>query len=83
VSHDFPCQEVGLTPSEEEKEFVGFQSWVQEKYGITTNQLWSKIILFYSIDEQEALLKFFELFEEYQIENKSFSVNEPYGKATA
>jgi hypothetical protein len=48
-------REVGLTPTKEEREFEGFQSWVQEQYGIKSNQLWAKIILFFSIDEREAL----------------------------
>ncbi|MEH2226595.1 hypothetical protein [Nostoc sp.] len=58
-------REVGVPPTEPEREFEGFQSWVQEKYGINSGQSWSKIILFYSVDEDEALQKFFELFEEY------------------
>jgi Trp operon repressor len=64
-------REVGLAPTQEEREFDGFQSWVQEKYGIKSEQSWAKIILFYSIDEQEALERFFELFEEYLNQNKS------------
>lgn len=64
-------REVGLAPTEQEREFEGFQKWVQEKYGITSGQSWAKIILFHSIDEQEALEKFFELFAEYLDWNKS------------
>ncbi len=62
-------KEVGVTPTEPEREFSGFQSWIQEKYGINSGQSWSKIILFYSIDDYEALQRFFELFEEYQNRN--------------
>ncbi len=72
-------REVGVPPTEPEKKFQGFQLWVQEKYGIKTSQSWSKIILFYSVDEYEALQKFFELFEEYlksQQEFKPGSVDE-------
>ncbi|MHC0065946.1 hypothetical protein ACWATR_24080 [Nostoc sp. UIC 10890] len=58
-------REVGVPPTEPESEFEGFQSWIEEKYGINSGQSWSKIILFYSVDEHEALHKFFELFEEY------------------
>jgi hypothetical protein len=72
-------REAGLEPTEEEKEFEGFQSWVQEKYGINSGQSWSKIILFYSVDEYEALQKFFELFEEYLNKNKSSEVDENSG----
>lgn len=68
-------REVGILPTESEKEFEGFQSWVQEKYGIKTGQSWSKIILFYSIDEPEALAKFFGLYEEYLNQNQSLEVD--------
>ena len=72
-------REAGLVPTEEEKEFEDFRSWVQEKYGINSGQSWSKIILFYSVDEYEALQKFFELFEEYLNRNKSSEVDENSG----
>ncbi|MEH1946875.1 MAG: hypothetical protein V7K77_07945 [Nostoc sp.] len=72
-------REVGVPPTEPEREFEGFQSWVEEKYGINSGQSWSKIILFYSVDEHEALQKFFELFEEYLNRNKSVDVDENSG----
>ena len=72
-------REVGVPPTEPERGFEGFQSWVQEKYGINSGQSWSKIILFYSVDEYEALDKFFELFEEYLNKNKSSKVDENSG----
>jgi len=72
-------KEVGVPPTEPEREFEGFQSWVEEKYGINSGQSWSKIILFYSVDEHEALQKFFELFEEYLNRNKSLEVDENSG----
>ncbi|MEH1940263.1 MAG: hypothetical protein V7L01_08620 [Nostoc sp.] len=72
-------REVGVPPTEPEREFEGFQSWIEEKYGINSGQSWSKIILFYSVDEHEALHKFFELFEEYLNRNKSLDVDEISG----
>ena len=72
-------KEVGVPPTEPEREFEGFQSWVQEKYGINSGQSWSKIILFYSVDEHEALEKFFELFEEYLNRNKNSEIDENRG----
>ncbi|MEH1940262.1 MAG: hypothetical protein V7L01_08615 [Nostoc sp.] len=72
-------KEVDVPPTEPEREFQGFQSWVEEKYGINSGQSWSKIILFYSVDEHEALQKFFELFEEYLNSNKSSEVDEICG----
>ncbi|MEH2209057.1 hypothetical protein [Nostoc sp.] len=72
-------REVGVPPTEPEREFEGFQLWVEGKYGINSGQSWSKIILFYSVDEHEALQKFFELFEEYLNRNKSLQIEENCG----
>ena len=69
-------REVDVEPTKAEGEFEGFQSWIQEKYGIKSNQSWAKIILFYSMDETEALERFFELYEEYLNRNKSSEINE-------
>jgi hypothetical protein len=69
-------REAGLVPTDEEKEFEGFQKWIQEKYGINSGQSWSKIILFYSIDEHEALERFFELYEEYKNRHQSSEIDE-------
>ncbi|KYC41015.1 hypothetical protein WA1_23085 [Scytonema hofmannii PCC 7110] len=49
----------------------GFQEWIQERGKTTVSQSWAKIILFNSMDEYEALERFFELFEEYLNRNKS------------
>ncbi|MEH2436545.1 MAG: hypothetical protein V7K25_20260 [Nostoc sp.] len=72
-------RELGLALTNQEREFEGFQSWVKEKYEINSGQSWAKIILFYSIDEYEALQKFFELYEEYLNRNKSSEVDENSG----
>ncbi|MDZ7970364.1 MAG: hypothetical protein RM368_36465 [Nostoc sp. DedSLP03] len=72
-------REVGVLPTEPEREFEGFQSWIEDKYGINSGQSWAKIILFYSVDEPEALQKFFELFEEYLNRNKNSDVDENSG----
>jgi hypothetical protein len=69
-------KEVGIPPTKPEKEFEGFQSWIQDKYGIKSDQSWAKTILSYSMDEREALGKFFELFEEYLNRDKSLEVDE-------
>ena len=72
-------REVGVPPTEPEREFEGFHLWIEEKYGIKSGQSWSKIILFYSIDEYDGLQKFFELFEEYLNSNKSSEVDQNSG----
>ena len=64
-------RELGVAPTEEEREIEDFQAWIQERYGINSGQSWAKIILFFSIDEREALERFFELFEEFLNRDKS------------
>lgn len=58
--------ELGLPVTEQEKEFGGFQDWIQERYKINSTHGWDSIILFYSADERDALNKFFELFEKFR-----------------
>ena len=58
--------ELGLPVTEQEKEFGGFQDWIQERYKITSTHGWDSIILFYSSDEKDAFNRFFELFEKYR-----------------
>ncbi|MFB2880402.1 hypothetical protein [Floridanema aerugineum] len=58
-------EDLGLPQTEQEKEFNGFQEWIQERFNITSSHGWDSIILFYSADERDALEKFFELFEKF------------------
>lgn len=58
--------ELGLPVTEQEKEFGGFQDWVQERYKITSTHGWDSIILFNSVDERDALDNFFKLFEKFR-----------------
>ena len=69
-------REVGVALTNTERKFEGFQLWIPEKYEIKSNQSWAKIILFYSMDETEALERFFELYEEYLHRDKSLEINE-------
>ncbi len=68
-------REVGIPPTDPESKFEDFKSWIEEEYKIDSGQSWAKIILFRSMDEHEALERFFELFEEYLNWNKSSEVN--------
>lgn len=61
--------DIGSLPMEGEHDFEEFQNWIQKKFRICSSQSWAKIILFYSIDERDALDKFFKLFEEFQHRN--------------
>lgn len=48
-----------------------FQKWVENKYKIKSTQSWAQIILFFSTSEYNALDKFFELFEEFLIQQEN------------
>jgi hypothetical protein len=48
-----------------------FQSWIEERFKITSSQSWARIIHFYSMDEQDAVKNFFEFFDEF-LESKNF-----------
>ncbi|MEH2421283.1 MAG: hypothetical protein V7K48_10255 [Nostoc sp.] len=44
----------------------------QQKFNLTSKQIWDQIILFFSQDEHTALDQFFKLFDEFtQTENSS------------
>jgi hypothetical protein len=58
--------DLGLPITEQEKEFGGFQDWIQERYNITSSHGWHSIILFYSADERAAFDNFFRLFEKFR-----------------
>ena len=58
-------RELGIIPSEQEQEFNQFTNWIKQKFNISSQQSWDKIILFYSEDEKLALENFFELFNEF------------------
>ena len=45
-----------------------FQDWVSNKYNIKSTQSWSRIILFFSQDEYDALNNFFQLYNTWLVE---------------
>lgn len=59
-------EDLGLPPTQQELEFNQFQDWIQTRFKITSSHGWDSIILFYSVDETEALNNFFELFEQFR-----------------
>ncbi len=61
----FARHQLGEPDTEPEKHFAHFQTWIQQKFNITSSQSWDKIILFFSQDEHKALELFFELFDEF------------------
>jgi hypothetical protein len=76
-AYTFARREMGIEPTEQEQYFEEFQDWIEQRFNQVDTQSWSRIILFYSEDESDALEKFFELFEEFlQQRNHSLEVNE-------
>ena len=45
-----------------------FQDWIEKRYKTKTSNSWSRIILFHSQDESDALDKFFDDYEEFYFE---------------
>ena len=58
-------RELGLEESEQEKDFGHFHEWLRKKYNLRTNNSWSNIIFFLSIDERRDVESFYELLEEF------------------
>ncbi|MEB3215217.1 MAG: hypothetical protein VKN72_03015 [Nostocales cyanobacterium 94392] len=67
-------REMGLSPTQQEKEFEYFLNWIRKRFKVETNQSWASIILFYSADENKALDTFFELFDEFLAQRKNLEL---------
>lgn len=48
-----------------------FQDWIQKCFEIRSTHHWSQIILFYSLNEQEAFNKFLDLWDQFLAEKNS------------
>jgi hypothetical protein len=62
--------ELGFPDTEQQQQLDGFQEWIQERYQITSTHGWDSIILFFSVDEKDALDKLFKLLEEFLYQAK-------------
>jgi hypothetical protein len=47
-----------------------FQDYIEQKYKMQNTHSWDRIILFYSVDEQDALLSFFKLWHKFLNDKK-------------
>lgn len=65
TGYQFARRQLSIPLSAQEREFREFQPWLQEKFGITTSQSWSQLILFHAIDEGDAFDRFFTLLQEF------------------
>jgi hypothetical protein len=63
--YTFARRQLGIPLTEQEKKFEEFQEWIETRFHQESTQSWSRIILFYSEDEADALKRFFHLFEEF------------------
>ena len=63
--YTFARRQLGIPLTAEEKKFEDFQEWIENRFNQADTQSWSRIILFYSEDEADALKRFFDLFEEF------------------
>lgn len=68
----FARHQLEAPETDQEKQFFDFQAWVQQKFRITSNQSWDKVILFYSQDEHQALEHFFDLFAEFSNSDRTY-----------
>ncbi|NES80167.1 MAG: hypothetical protein F6K10_00950 [Moorea sp. SIO2B7] len=75
----FARRQMGIPQTEQEQTFAMFQSWIQQKFGISSNQHWDQIILFFSQDERDAIDSFFDLFDEFVKSVQDFD-DEPSGE---
>jgi hypothetical protein len=63
--YTFARRQLDIPVTEQERKFEEFQEWIEHRFNQVDTQSWSRIILFYSEDESDALICFFDLFEEF------------------
>ncbi|KYC37159.1 hypothetical protein WA1_46880 [Scytonema hofmannii PCC 7110] len=79
--YTFARRELAIAQTQEEQEFEEFQEWIEQRFNQHSTQSWSRIILFYSEDEIDALNRFFELFTEFLKVKRQFDKEQaPYTK---
>lgn len=74
--YTFARRQLGVSITEQEQEFDDFQEWIEQRFNQPSTQSWTRIILFYSEDEADALNRFFELFEDFLNRDKHLDVDE-------
>jgi hypothetical protein len=61
----FARRQMKIPQTLQEQLFSEFQTWIQQKFNLTSHQTWDQIILFFSQDEHTAVEQFFKLFDEF------------------
>ncbi|MBZ8178566.1 hypothetical protein [Oscillatoria salina] len=65
-------RELKIEPTTAEKEFYReFQNFLQRRLKVQTVNSWAKMIMLYSVDEEEGFAYFFKLLEEFKQRDKS------------
>jgi hypothetical protein len=71
VGYKTARRELKIELTEEEEDFLGeFQPWLQEKFGISTQSSWAKMIMLYFHDEKQGFDYFFKLVDEFRQREK-------------
>jgi hypothetical protein len=55
---------------------IDFGAWVRNRFNVTMSRSWEDIISFHSLNEDEAMQLFWELFDEYVAANSDKTANE-------
>lgn len=73
--YSFSYLKNGLPETQEDKEFGEFLEWLRTICPIKTNHSWANLLLFYSVDERDALDKFFDFFDDFRAQKIGCSEN--------
>ena len=67
VGYKTARRELGIELTAEEMRFYReFHQFIEKKYNLHTSNAWAKIIMLYSLDENQGFERFFQLLEEFQ-----------------
>ena len=75
--YDFARLKSGLAVTDEDKEFGEFLEWLRQICPVKTNHAWANLIFFYSIDERDALDKFFGLLDDFKTYKANSEIIQP------
>lgn len=67
AGYSFARRQMQVPQTQQEKVFSTFQPWVEQHFGISSQQHWDQIILEASKNEAEAVERFFILFDEFTV----------------
>jgi hypothetical protein len=72
VGYEFARGELDIESTEWEDYFhEHFQTWLQQRYHVSTSNSWAKIIMLYCVNEKEGFDSFFKLLDEFMQRDKN------------